>query len=101
MADYAERPATARIPRLLKEAFLSQQWGLPHAGGWADAGNWPQSEKMAKVLNLYEAVKAWRNAKNVVQWSEANPHQWSIVQNLIVARKAYGLNKQAENHSGR
>ena len=103
VAEYAESPATARLPRLLKEAFLSQRWGLPHAGGWKD--NWPLSEHMTIALNVYHAVTGWKAAKNIVKWSEQHPSEWRTVQNVMTLRKAakeaHGPDKQTKNHSGR
>jgi hypothetical protein len=43
--------------------------------------------RMRTAYNVWNAVKAWRAAKNRAQWCEANPDEWKIVQRVIVLRE--------------
>jgi hypothetical protein len=44
--------------------------------------------RMRTAYNVYQAVGAWRAAKNKAEWCESNPEEWKIVQRVIVLREA-------------
>ena len=66
----------SEFPGVLYEAggFASQPAGLVR--------------RMRTAYNVWNAVKAWRAAKDKSDWSVANPHDWKIVQRVIVLREA-------------
>lgn len=41
---------------------------------------------MTVALNVYDAIKSWRSAKNWAIWSKEHPDQWRLVQKVIELR---------------
>jgi len=66
---------------------------MPHEGGWLD---WPAREfSLARAArNVYVALTGYRNARNIVQWCDANPQAWELVAHIMSlkqeAAKAHG-----------
>lgn len=64
------------------DAWQSEQFGaLPLAGGlWDQPMGYVM--RMTACKNAYTAFSSFIDAKNVVEWSAANPNLWKIVTSI-------------------
>jgi hypothetical protein len=60
---------------------------LPNAGGLRDqrAGEVP---RMIRLLNVYDAIKAFRRATDWGQFAEDNPEAWATISEVRRMRQA-------------
>ena len=78
---------------MLSLAWQSKSWNvLPNPGGLLDqpAG---MVRRMTVLNNVYEAVKAFRAARNVAEWCDQYPDAWNLVQHVLKLRKLLHADK--------
>jgi hypothetical protein len=75
-------------PPELVEGWQAEKWGLPNPGGRLDqpAG---YVSRITTALNVYNAVKSRRSAKNWAEWARKNQQQQSIISMVDLIRKEY------------
>lgn len=67
--------------------YLFREWGPPHAGGWQE---WPAREfVLARAArNVYLAMSGYKNARDIVAWTNDNPQGWELVSSVLSMRMA-------------
>ena len=85
-AAHAESPGKNPPPPELTLALQCDRWGtLPETGGVRDQ-RIGELDRMAIVLNIYRAVKGYRDAqgkKGKKSWRNANPQAYQIYLDVL------------------
>jgi hypothetical protein len=77
-------------PRELTLAWQAKNWNvLPNAGGLRDQ-RIGELERMAAVLNAYNAWSAFIRSKNYVEFHRNHPREMEIVTKIIELQKETG-----------
>lgn len=77
-------------PPELELAWQARAWStLPEPGGLRDqrAG---ELQRMAAVLNTYDAWRARTQHANWAKWAKESPESWRIVSYVLKLRKQHG-----------
>lgn len=88
MANHADYPAKYEAPPELDLAFQVKAWGtLPEAGGLRDqiAG---EMSRLATVLNIYNAIRGFNEARDRGEWMRNNPKGWEVYKMVSDLRKS-------------
>lgn len=85
----------AAPPAELIEALRIDGWGDPYGGGWK---SWPAGLALQTVvcLNLYNALKSYRDTKNRGKWTRENPKLWAIVAGALKLQREAKQQKKAQ-----
>jgi len=87
-ADCAE--GRGEPPPALTLAWRCDRWhALPEAGGMRQQP-YRLMQDMSAAANVYQAISAWRSARNWADWSQANPQMWKVVAAVLKLRRANG-----------
>ena len=85
-ADFAE-DEQKRPPRELELAFdWIHRYLPPRAGGSLDQP-YALMRRMRAAYNVWSAMTAWHEAKNMVTFVKSYPHEWQVVQEVLRVRK--------------
>jgi len=86
-ADHAEDPKNYPPPPELELAWQCKAFGMsPEPGGLRDqrAG---EIRRMLTALNIYNAVKSYRQSRDLNAWTDNHPDLWKLVDEVRKLRK--------------
>lgn len=85
-ADYAEGKAD-QPPEELSNAFKTEKYGLPLAGGWLEQP-FAFMLRLSYAYAVYVAVRSWRNSSAWKTFKDEHPGRWELVAQVLKLRKA-------------